>query len=206
MLKKTVLILLSLLVISVVCVFLFPRFFGTIYLRLSGEFKPPQYESLEGILKPLKNNDVHYDRLYRLANQQSMVIFQEKNIFEVPFLQIFNGQKKLIKSASGNECTWSFMEYFTNSDSIRLIEEDSMMYYFIHEQLSPVDSSLKPDSYEYYVLAGWANFAPKLSKRLFEQTNEIKAKLEDRVCISYISMDFREEWEDVDSDQSMSKK
>ncbi|MEO5906135.1 MAG: hypothetical protein ABIQ11_05380, partial [Saprospiraceae bacterium] len=90
---------------------------------------------------------------------------------------------------------------------VRLVQEDSLMYSFILQQLSPVELLTEQDTFDFYVLAGWANFAPKLSKRLFEQTNQIKSNLKDRLCISYINMDFQEGWEEeVEPSKSVSKK
>ena len=205
--KKFLLITLIFLLVAGIAVFINPgQFFTKLIMRISGHYATPKYESVESIRHEAEKHDLYFDRLYRLKSKTSIEELGSKGLLTVPFIQIYNQDKTLLKVASGVECRWNLIDYFTVSDSAQLIATDTMMYDYMMSHLEPIETNTHQDTFDYYVLAGWANFAPKLSFDLFRETNEIKDTLQNRVCISYINMDFQEDWEDVESGQSMSKK
>jgi hypothetical protein len=63
------------------------------------------------------------------------------------------------------------------------------------DRLEPINLKTNQDTFEAYILAGWANYIPKLSQGLFNQTNEIMATNKGKVCLSYINLDFQKDWE-----------
>ncbi|HUR31311.1 MAG TPA: hypothetical protein VMZ69_07750, partial [Saprospiraceae bacterium] len=68
------------------------------------------------------------------------------------------------------------------------------------DRLEPIDIKSYQDTFDYYMIAGWANYAPRLSDSLFAQTNRIKSSLAKRVCFAYVDLDYQKEWEhEVDS-------
>ncbi len=183
------------------------QLFSKMILRAAGEYKPPQYETPSSILSELNDAGTYYDRLYRLSDFSAMEDFKEKKLFQIPFVHIYNRDKKLMTIASGDECKWSLMDFVSKKDTSKLVAQDSLMYYFVMEKLEPIDIKTDQDTFEYYILAGWANFAPKLSIRLFNQTNDMMNNMNDKICLSYINLDYQKEWEaELDSPKAVSNK
>ncbi|MBK9984989.1 MAG: hypothetical protein IPP15_21935 [Saprospiraceae bacterium] len=104
--------------------------------------------------------------------------FRKKKLTTVPFVQIYNGKKANDKIASGNECSWALMNFFNKKDTLNLVAGDSLMYDYVVDRLIPIDFKTNADTFNYYVLSGWTNYLPKLSERLFAQTNKMKNALE----------------------------
>ena len=183
------------------------QFFTKMYLRISGYYKTPQFESRQSILAQVKSSNLQYDRLYRLKNIFAYEDLSKRKMMHVPFVYIYNRDKNMLSVASGNECSWTLMNFFDTMDTTKLKAGDSEIYNFITERLDPIDIKSDMDTFDYYVHAGWANYLPKLSNALFKQTNEIMETHQGKVCLSYIDLDHQEEWmADMDSIQSISNK
>ncbi|MEO6132981.1 MAG: hypothetical protein ABIQ02_14125 [Saprospiraceae bacterium] len=194
--KKITFIILGLL-LSILLIFLNPgQVFTKTLLRITGDYKTPHYESKESILKKTGQDHLYYDRLYTLKNYQAFQDCQKKEITAIPFVQIYNRDKKLLKNASGSDCAWELMNYFAQSDSSKLKTGDDQMYHFVMERLDPIDIKTDKDTFDYYLFLGWANYIPKLSNNLFKQTNKMAETLKGRVCFSYIDFDMQEKWKD----------
>lgn len=206
--KRTLIIIGTILLLLAVAVYLNPgQFFTKAYLKLTGYYKTPQYESPETIMTKVIADQLYYDRLYRLKNINAHQDFSKRKMMHVPFVYIYNRDKNMMTVASGSECSWTLMNFFDNMDTSKLKAGDSEMYTFISERLDPIDIKTDMDTFDFYVHAGWANYLPKLSNELFKQTNEIMEAHQGRVCLSYIDLDHQEDWmADMDSIQSISKK
>ncbi|MGB3080079.1 MAG: hypothetical protein WBB31_13425 [Saprospiraceae bacterium] len=163
-------------------------------LKLTGDYATPQYETSESILSKVRSQGLYYDRLFKLKDYSDFHELQEKKLTTVPFVQIYNGKKKLLKIASGSECSWQLMNFFSKKDTANLVAGDSLMYDFVMNRLTPLDIKSTQDTFNYYILAGWANYIPKLSDSLFIQTNKMKKIMEDKVCFSYINFDLQDTW------------
>jgi len=201
--KKTLIIWISILIGFMLVVFANPgQIFTKAILRLTGNYITPKDETSASILSKIQMNNIYYDRLFRLSELKSLKDFQAKKISSVPFVQIYNEDKKIITMASGSNCAWALLNYFNKNDTSKLVEGDSMMYQFIMDRLEPIDLKTNQDTFEAYIFAGWANYIPKLSKGLFNQTNEIMESNKGKVCLSYINLDFQEGWEaEMESDK-----
>lgn len=162
-------------------------------LKLSGNYKEPRYETKNSIEFAIKKDEVYYDKLYRLKEIQFLKELEDKQISKLPILQIYNKEKKLLKTVSGSECNWKLVDYFNRKDSTLLTASDTDLYEFMMQRVEPIDLKSTIDTFDYYIIAGWANYIPKLSKALFEQTNDIKDSLKNQVCIAYINLDFRKD-------------
>ncbi|MGB3080083.1 MAG: hypothetical protein WBB31_13445 [Saprospiraceae bacterium] len=176
------------------------QFFTKALLRLTGDYATPEYETDASILSKTKSENLYYDRLYKIKNFKTFNEFQKKKLAAVPFVQIYNRNKQMITIASGNECSWALMNFFNKKDTLNLVAGDSLMYDYVVDRLIPIDFKTNADTFNYYVLSGWTNYLPKLSERLFAQTNKMRAALGDKVCFSYVNFDFQDEWkEEMDS-------
>jgi hypothetical protein len=169
--------------------------FTKIILRFMGYYATPKYVTDSEILTKVHQENIYYDNLYRLENYTAYGDFIERKMISVPFVQIYDKHKKLLTLASGNECRWALMNFFSKEDSLALIAGDSQMYDYVMERLKPIDVKLSQDTFDYYVLAGWANYVPKLSAGLFTQTNKMKQTLHNKVRLNYINFDLQREWE-----------
>jgi len=203
--KKILLITMSIIVILGLAVYINPdQFFTKLILKMAGSYVPPEYETDSTILGVMEEHKVSFDRLFKLADYTAMRELQKQKLFTLPFIQIYDEDKRLMKVASGSQCSWALMNYFNQQDSTQLVAYDSTMYDQMMERIIPVSIHASKDTFDYYVLAGWANFSPKFAHELFKETNKIKQKLNGKVCISYLNMDFQQLWEsEVDSLQSL---
>ncbi len=207
--KRKGLIITMLVIIAIgLLIFINPnQLFTKAFLRLTGDYSTPEYQTISSILSKVHYENLNYDRLYRLENYKALNDFREKKILNIPFVQIYDRNKKMLTLASGNDCKWILMDFFSKRDSSKLKLGDTVMYEFVMERLEPIDIKTNQDTFNYYILTGWANFVPKLSDSLFYQTNEMKKTLDKDVCFSYINLDFQEDWEaEMDSLQGLSKK
>ena len=167
-----------------------------LYLRSAGNYSTPKLESPASILSKVQHENLSYDRLYRLEDYKAFSDFQEKNITSFPFVQIYNREKKMMTIASGSECRWALMDFFTKRDTSKLISQNSLMYEFVTNRLDPIDIKTSKDTFDYYVIAGWVNYLPAFSENLFRQTNEMKKSMKEKVCFTYINLDMQEDWEE----------
>ena len=194
--KKILLSSLAIIVILGLAVYINPdQFFTKLILKMAGSYVPPEYETDSTILRVMEEHKVSFDRLFKLSDYTSMRELQEQKLFTLPFIQIYDEDKRLMKAASGSECSWALMNYFNQQDSTQLVAYDSTMYDQMMKLIIPVSILAPKDTFDYYVLAGWANFSPKFAHELFKETNKIKQKLNGEVCINYINLDFQEGWE-----------
>ncbi|MEP6646527.1 MAG: hypothetical protein ABJC12_05525 [Saprospiraceae bacterium] len=164
-------------------------------LRITGDYQTPHEENSESILSKTSQDHLYYDRLYSIRDYKSFRDFQRKGISVIPFVQIYNRDKKMLTNASGSECAWALMNYFAQKDSAQLKTGDDQMYHFIEDRLTPIDIKTDQDTFDYYLFLGWANYIPKLSKNLFIQTNKMAETMKGRVCFSYINFDMQKPWE-----------
>lgn len=194
--KKLLIIGIILIVTVGIMVYANPKqVFTKMYLRFSGEYKAPEYETSETILSAVREKNLKYDRLFKVTSTKALNDFQQKGILSIPFIQFYNSNKKLITVASGDECKWNLMELFVISDTSQLVESDSTLFDFISQNVIPLHIKSYEDTFKYYVIAGWVNYLPKMKANLFSQTDAIKDSLGQQVCISYINLDFQEEWQ-----------
>lgn len=170
------------------------QFFTKTLLRLTGNYATPEYETSQSILLKANEGNLYYDRLYKVKDYGCFKEFQKNKLTAFPFVQIYNRDKRMIKIASGSECSWALMNFFSQKDSVHLVAGDSLMYDFVTARLLPVDLRTNADTFNYYILAGWANYVPKLSEKLFNQTNLMKKSMNEKVCFSYINFDFQKDW------------
>ncbi len=196
--NKGLMISFLVLIILGVLIYINPgQFFTKALLRLTGNYTTPEYETNASILSKAKSENLYFDRLYKVKNFKTYNDFQERKLASFPFVQIYNRSKKMITIASGNECSWALMNFFNEKDTLNLTAGDSLMYDYVLDRLTPLELKTNADTFHYYILSGWTNYLPKLSERLFEQTNKIKTTLGKNVCVSYINFDFQDEWKEV---------
>lgn len=165
-------------------------------LRITGDYRTPRKENGESILIKARQEHLYYDRLYSIKDYQAFRDFQRKGISVIPFVQIYNREKKMLTNASGSECAWALMNYFSKEDSSKLKTGDDQMYHFIADRLTPIDIKTDQDTFDYYLFLGWANYIPKLSNNLFIQTNKMAETMKGRVCFSYINFDIQQKWKE----------
>jgi hypothetical protein len=167
-----------------------------LYLKMTGQYQAPQYETSESIQARVNNANLYYDRLYKLSGPESFFDFQNEGLLSVPFIRIYNAKKQNLSSASGEKCKWTMMSVFSR-DSLSMAPNEEVDYDYILQRLDTIDVRTDQDTFDFYVLAGWANYLPVLSDSLFFSTNRIKQNLNNRVCISYLNLDFQKGWESV---------
>jgi len=206
--KKIWLISLLILFVTGLLIFINPnQMFTKLILRITGHYETPQYETRSSVLSVVIHKNLYYDRFYRLKNYTAFSDFQRRKMIQIPFVQIYNREKNMLSLASGSECKWALMDFFNQRDSSKLIADDTTMYENVMKQLEPIEIKSNLDTFEYYIIAGWAKYAPRLSDSLFIETNKIKKSLNDKICISYINFDIQKDWEsEMDSLQHLSKK
>ena len=194
--RKTWLITVFIIIGMAVLIYADPdQFFTKAILKLTGYYSAPRYLTSQDILNKARHEDLIYDNLYKLKSYQTYKEFTEQRMIAVPFVQIYDKHKKLLTLASGSDCSWALMNFFSKEDSLALIAGDSLMYNYVTDRLEPIDIRSIRDTFQYYILAGWANYVPKLSARLFTQTNEMKKTLNNKVRLSYINFDLQKGWE-----------
>ncbi len=208
MIKKIIFSTLLVLCMIVLIIYFDPfQLYTKTILRLTGNFSSPEYETNASIMSKVQNEKIYYDRLYKLTDYKAFMDFTKKKITTFPFVQIYDQNKKMIKIANGSDCSWALMDFFSKSDSLNLTKGDSLMYKFVMDRLEPIDLKTNQDTFDYYILAGWANYIPRLSDSLFNQTNKMKKTLIEKVCFTYINLDFQKEWAaEMDSVQRSNKK
>ena len=194
--RKGFLIGLIILVLLALFIWINPeQLFTKLMLRMMGHYATPQYESVESIRSTVTDASLYYDRLYRISDLQAMQEMRQQNIFQIPFVQIYDRKKQSISMASGSECKWALMNFFNEEDTAQYISGDTSTYTYIMDRLESIDIKSYQDTFDYYMIAGWANYAPRLSDSLFEQTNRIKNSSTKKVCVAYINLDYQKEWE-----------
>lgn len=194
---KTLFISLGIILSIGVLIYINPnQLFTKLILRLTGYYKTPEYETRASVLSTLKGKGIYYDRLYTLSGATAMEDLKKKKLLHVPFVQIYNRDKDLVSIASGDECKWALLQFVASEDTSKLVASDSLMFQFLMDRLAPVDIRTDQDTFENYIVAGWANFLPMLSNDLFEQTNSMKESLGSKVCLTYINLDHQEGWEE----------
>jgi len=64
------------------------------------------------------------------------------------------------------------------------------------DRLLPIDVKTSQDTFDYYLISYWAKFIPKLSHKLFDQTNVMKESMTQKVCFIYVTLDEQESWKE----------
>lgn len=164
-------------------------------LKLMGHYISPKTESPSTIKDYVTKHDSYYDRLYVVNNANAFLELQKFGVSGVPTVQIFNKEKKLLTTASKSECDWTFADFFQNQSN-KMVPIDSITYTKVMERLVPIDIRSKEDTFHYYVITYWAKYLPRLTHRLFEQTNNMKKGMHERVCFMSVSLDMQEGWDE----------
>lgn len=194
--KKFILVGLPVIFIIGYCVFGNPvQNISSLFLKLTGNYTSPKYENKDDIVNDVNAQEVIYERLYTFKDHQSMISFGEKGLFQVPFIQVYNEDKKLMSMVSGEKCKWNLIKSLIDTDTTKLEATDTGMYDIVMQHISPLDVKIDRDTFKYYVFAGWANYLPKMKNNLFVQTRAIKDSLKHNVCMSYINLDMLQGWE-----------
>ena len=163
-------------------------------LSIAGHYKSPQIESPSSIKEFISHNNSDYDRLYVVHNENARAELQTYGVTGVPTVQIYDRNKHLLTMASDSHCDWA-LTYFFKDSSQQMSAKDSLTYPLVLERLSPVDLRSDKDTFDYYIITYWAKFLPKLTKRLFEQTNMLKDSMEEKICFMSVSIDDQESWQ-----------
>ncbi|HUR31532.1 MAG TPA: hypothetical protein VMZ69_08855 [Saprospiraceae bacterium] len=171
------------------------NFFMVTVLRIIGHYRTPQIESSVSIKKYADDHSLYYDKLFLVSNRDSFDELASVGVNSVPTIQIFDKNKRLLKMAEQNDCTWALSEYFKKGHGKEMLATDSTTYNFVIERIMPVDVKTSLDTFDYYVINYWAKYLPKLSHQLFETTNNMKKSMKDNICFMYVSLDQQEKWE-----------
>lgn len=195
--KKKLIIFLTGIAILVSLVIINPgQFFTFTLLRILGHYKSPKIETSQSIIEYVKSKNLFYDKLYGLSTMNALNELGHSGVKGVPTIQIFNKDKVLLRMAGQNECTWVLANYFKSGHSAEMIVQDSTTYGFVMDRLIPLDIKTTQDTFDFYLISYWAKYIPKLSNRLFEQTNNMKAGMSQNICFIYVTLDEQESWED----------
>lgn len=192
--RKKALIYISLL-IGVVALIVFnpAQIFTIIALRVLGHYQSPRTESSETLKNYVKDHSLAYDKLYAVTDFNSFKELNDNGISKVPTVQIFDGDKRLLKMAEENDCTWVLTNYFKQHSS-DMISSDTNTYRFVMERLLLIDDKVSQDTFDFYIISYWAKYLPKLSQRLFAQTNSMKERMSENICLMYVSLDQQDGW------------
>lgn len=159
-----------------------------------GHYKSPQTESPSTIKEYVSSYHSYYDKLFVVRDMNAFQELQQKGVKGVPTVQIFDKHKRLLTMASESSCKWALTNFFQNH-SDEMISTDSTIYPYVLERLKPIDIKSDQDTFNYYLITYWAKYIPKLSHRLFEQTNTMKDSMDQKVCFMSVSLDAQENWE-----------
>jgi len=162
-------------------------------LSIMGHYKSPQIESLSSIKDFISQNNSKYDRLYVVNNEIARSELQNFGVSSVPTVQIYDKRKHLLTVASDSHCDWA-LTYFFRDSMQQMIVKDTMTYSQVLERLTPLDLKSDQDTFDFYVITYWAKFLPKLTKRLFDQTNMLKDSMDERICFMSVSIDDQDSW------------
>jgi hypothetical protein len=163
-------------------------------VRLLGEYKSPEFESNESIIQFTDKHEVYYDRLFRVATLKNFYNLQNLKLISIPTIYIFDQDKKLLTSASGDDCDNAMASFFKQGDLSKFAAKDTNLFDVILNELEMVDQKNEPVDAEYYFLAGWAKFGPDNTINLFDDIKDIKS-LNKNIAFYNINFDFRPEWE-----------
>lgn len=171
------------------------QIFTTVALRLLGHFDTPEDESSESLKNYVDQYDLYYDRLYRVHDVTGLTELINNGVEGVPTVQIYDHEKRLLRMATENDCTWALANYFKSGHSDDMVINDSTTYSFVMNRLEPIDLKSEQDTFDFYVISYWAKYLPKLSQRLFVQTNSMKDSMPENICFMYVSLDQQEGWD-----------
>lgn len=113
----------------------------------------------------------------------------------VPTVQIFDHNRRLLTMAEQGKCEWALAEFIKEQPD-QMVVRDSTTYATVMHHLQPVDLKSDADTFDYYLVTYWATYLPKLTHRLFEQTNSMKENMKQRVCFMSVSLDQQPGWEE----------
>jgi hypothetical protein len=186
--------------VAIICIVVFgliilykSQHLSKLILSITGNYKSPKIESSSSIKDFISENNSKYDRLYVAQNENARVELQKYGVSGIPTVQIYDNRKYLLTMATDSHCDWA-LTYFFKDSSNQLVTQDSVIYPFVIERLTPVDLKSDQDTFDFYVITYWAKFIPKLTKRLFHQTNMLKDSMEERICFISVSLDDQDSW------------
>ena len=172
------------------------QFFTLTFLRILGHYRTPKIETFESIKEYVNSKSLIYDRLYGLSTMNARDELNHSGVTGVPTIQIFNKDKVLLRMAEQSDCTWVLANYFKEGHSNEMVAQDSTTYGYVMDRLLPIDVKTSQDTFDYYLISYWAKFIPKLSHKLFDQTNVMKESMTQKVCFIYVTLDEQESWKE----------
>jgi hypothetical protein len=194
--KKILLTIVALILILGLLIFINPGQIVTLtFLRLLGQYKTPGIENPESIKEYVQDHQVYYDKLYAVRNIKSFRELGQTGVNAIPAVQIFNKDKLLLKMATDKSCSWALTDFFIKGQGENMVVKDSSTYSYVMDRLTPIDLKTETDTFNFYIINYWAKYTPKLTNRLFVETNSMREKMSANVCYIYVTLDEQENWE-----------
>ena len=199
MAKRKMIIIFSAVTVIAVLVFINPgQVFTFLFIRALGHYKTPQVESSESIKNYVSGHGLYYDRLYVVNNSDNLIGLNKLGVTGVPTIQIFDHNQRLLTMADEGKCDWALSEFF-KEQSNQMVATDSTTFPDVMRYLQPIELRSESDTFDYYIITYWAKYIPRLTHRLFAQTNSMKESMKENVCFMSVSLDQQPGWDKAGS-------
>ncbi len=157
-------------------------------LRASGNYITPKQESKNSILQFCNKKKVPYDALYMIKDEETYATLL-KNKFTLPSIMIFDKNRNLIFNEGGETCHWKAMDAIRKDTIFIPIKNSNNAYDNFLQQTKAIQEKYRYEKYDYYLIAGWAKFTPKLTKALFNTVSDLYNSTKLKVCIILLNED-----------------
>lgn len=187
-LKKNYLLLISIVAIS--ASFSSCQIFNKTVLRITGDYKKPQYEEIDNIIEYCEKAGVIFDEIWMAKNEDYRRILNEDYIHYFPQVLIFDKNKSNITIEEGKECVGSIM-YFLNDTIIKPINtHDTLLYFKILENCTVIKDTQINSNPDYYYIISWAKYFPKMADDVFKKVNDLRTIGKINAKYILLNMDF----------------
>jgi hypothetical protein len=167
--------------------------FSKALLRITGDYKKPQYEETSDIIEYCEKAGVKYDEIWIAKNENNRRLLNETFIHFVPQVLVFDKTKTNITVEEGKNCVGTMM-FFLNDTLPKLIDtHDTTMFYKILNNCNVIKSNQNNSTPDYYFVISWAKYLPKMTLDIFQMINEQEAVNKTNASYILLNMDFLKE-------------
>ncbi len=171
------------------------QIFNKTILRITGDYKKPQYEEIAGIIEYCDNAGVNYDEIWMAKNEDYRRILNEDYIHFIPQVFIFDKNKSNLTIEEGKDCVGSIM-YFLNDTIIKPINtHDTLLYSNILEKCTVIKDAQINSNPDYYYIISWAKYFPKMTDDVFKKVNDLRKIGKINAKYILLNMDFPKQTE-----------
>jgi hypothetical protein len=163
------------------------------YLKATGNYKEPEYESREAVKSYVHNYGTGYDGLFVCKSKEKMKFVIDSVNNSIPFIMVFDKDFRYLHT--DQKCPWKNAGELDSLQNNKIwVPTDEINFARLNESIECINGKTVGAGYRFYIFYFWAKYIPKLSQDMIKQVQGFSQAKKEGIYIGAINMDLQEGW------------